>query len=381
MNIVADQDMPGLELFTRLGHLTRLPGRAICAADLAGADILLVRSITRVDQDLLADSQVRFVGSATIGTDHLDLPWLAGQGIRVAHAPGCNAVAVAEYVLQLALSWLVETDREPADCRVGVLGLGNVGARVSGLLAALGFDVLGCDPPARASGRTFPTPMGSLDEILACDLISLHVPLIREGRWPTWHLLDAERLAGLGEGQLLINTCRGPVIDNSALLQHLADTAEPGRRGAPEAMKVALDVWENEPDIDRRLFERVWRGTPHIAGHSREGKMRGTWMIYRECCDWLDRPAQPMPQLAPERQVTEALNDWRDLLRLLVTACPLVEDHRLLGRVLGEKGPGAGFDHLRRDYRERHELAGMQALGPVAEDLKPALVLLGVRLP
>lgn len=369
MNIVADRDMPGLELFEQLGRVTRLAGREIRAEDLVDAQILLVRSVTRVGADLLEGTAVRFVGSATIGTDHLDLEWLAGQGIQVAHAPGCNAMAVAEYVLQLVLHWLIDTDREPDQCRAGIVGLGNVGARVADLLNALGMQVLASDPPLQAAGEGSSVRLMELDDLLTCDLLSLHVPLTETGRWPTFHMLEQHKLGVLGADQLLINTCRGAVIDNAALRRRLAGAAPP---------RVALDVWENEPRISRALFERVWRGTPHIAGHSREGKLRGTWMLYQQCSAWLGREVPAMPRLSAVRQTGRGLSDWRDLAALLEEACPIADDHALLAGSLRETDPGAAFDRLRQRYRERHELAGIQYAGRAGGTLEALLVRLGM---
>ena len=200
MKITADENMPALALFAPLGEVTLCAGRGLTQADLSETEVLLVRSVTRVDAALLAGTPVRFVGSATIGTDHVDTAWLAQAGIGFAHAPGCNAMAVAEYVLQAVLDWACEQSRALEELSVGVVGVGNAGGRVARLLAAAGCRVLGCDPPRAAVGERMEGDLAldqSLDQLLGCDVVTLHVPLTTEGPYATHHLLDAAALARL----------------------------------------------------------------------------------------------------------------------------------------------------------------------------------------
>jgi erythronate-4-phosphate dehydrogenase len=209
-----------------------------------------VRSVTPVTEALLADTPVRFVGSATIGTDHVDLDALDRLGIAFACAPGCNARAVAEHVLQALLMASQHHGRPLRGSTVGVIGLGNVGGLVAAWLRALGVEVLGCDPPLARAGRVTSV---SLDEALAADAVTLHVPLIKGGDEATRHLLDKTRLRALNHEQTLINTCRGPVVDNQALSRRLA-------RG--DGPLTFLDVWEGEPRLNPALLEQVFNGSP-----------------------------------------------------------------------------------------------------------------------
>ncbi len=274
MKIVADENIPGVEaLFGAHGEVRLLPGRAIARQDVRDAEILLVRSVTRVDESLVRDTPVRFVGSATIGTDHLDLAGLRQRGIAVANAPGCNAEAVVDYVIaslsRARPDWLGET--------VGIVGCGNVGRRLYRRLRALGVACRCYDPfltpAAQPDLCTFP-------EVLEVGILCLHTPLTREGPHPTHHLFDARTLARLRPGSLLLNAGRGAVVDNGALLEEL----RAGRIGA------VLDVWEGEPAIDPALLQAVALGTPHIAGYSLEGRVRGTLMVYRAWCEWAGLP-------------------------------------------------------------------------------------------
>lgn len=241
LSILADENIPALEpLFGPLGQLRRLPGRTLSADDVADADILLVRSVTRVGPDLLAGSSVRFVGTATIGTDHLDIPWLEEAGIHWCNAPGCNADSVVDHVLSALWHLAAERGRDPLDFCVGVVGAGNVGGRLLRRLEALGMRTLVCDPPrAEQEGEA---GFVSLEQVLQeADLVALHTPLTDSGDHATWHLLQEDNLPLLKPGAILLNAGRGAVIDNGALLRLME------RR---DDLTLVLDVWEEEPDLD-----------------------------------------------------------------------------------------------------------------------------------
>ncbi|WP_111656914.1 4-phosphoerythronate dehydrogenase [Isoalcanivorax indicus] len=378
MKITADENMPALALFAPLGEVTRCAGRGLTQADLREAQVLLVRSVTRVDAALLANTPVRFVGSATIGTDHVDTAWLAQAGIGFAHAPGCNAMAVAEYVLQAVLEWACEQGRSLDSLSVGVVGVGNAGGRVARLLAAAGCQVRGCDPPRVAAGERMDGDGLALDEpldeVLTCDVVTLHVPLTEQGPHATRHLLDAVALARLGPAQLLINSSRGPVIDNAALLARLAS-------GGPS---VVLDVWETEPQVPAELFARVRRGSPHIAGYSVEGRTRGSLMVYQALCEHLGVPPAVSSQIEPAPMRWQAgVTGPEDVLALLRQRWDMRDTHAALAAVLAEddpEGKAAGFDRLRRQFPVRHELAGVTVEGLVAPRWQPLLAALGVTI-
>lgn len=364
MRIIADENMPGLAPFERLGVVERVDGRRLTRRQLNDADVLLVRSVTRVDRALLEGSPVKFVGSATIGTDHVDQDALADLGIAFAHAPGCNARAVAEYVLQALLLASQRQGKALRESRVGLVGLGNVGGLVANWLQALGVEVVASDPPLQRRGVPAPAPLMDLDAVLEADLISLHVPLTRagEGSDATEHLLGPARLAALRPGQTLLSTCRGPVIDNVALRKCLADGKGP---------LVLLDVWEGEPRPDPVLLEQVWRGSPHVAGYSLEGKLRGSAMLYQAWCD-RHRDAPPAPVSEADGGVIEAnIESEANLLMLLRHAYRLEEDDTRLRRALGESDPGRAFDALRKHYPLRHELHHWRHQGRVAAAFRP----------
>jgi erythronate-4-phosphate dehydrogenase len=272
MKIIADNHMPLLaETFGQHGELHRLSGREICAADLTDAEVLLVRSVTRVNANLLRGSSIRFVGSATIGIDHLDTHWLEANNINWAHAPGCNADAAAQY--SLAMMWLAceRLKRNFRQQTVGIIGRGNVGSRLDQLLKTLNIPVLCCDPPLQDRGEQ---QLVSMDEACSSSIISVHVPLTQDGNYTTKYLFDTSRLGKLRPDVLLVNTSRGGVIEKTGLLARL----QSGQ------LKAALDVWPDEPFIEPELLDLVTVATPHVAGYSREGKQAGTEMIYQAFC-------------------------------------------------------------------------------------------------
>lgn len=354
------------EFFGHLGDIQTLPGREISAADVADADLLLVRSVTSVDRSLLDGSTVSFVGSATIGTDHVDRDYLAEQGICFAHAPGCNANAVVQYVLSVVSNlqpdWLNRT--------FGIVGCGNVGGRLYNSLQSLGVSCLVYDPFLSEADNPH---LVDFKTLLGADIICLHTPLTSDGPHPTKHLFDAETLASLREDTLLINGGRGPVIDNDALYKLL----ESGSR-----LSVALDVWEPEPAINCRLLEHILIATPHIAGYSREGKIRGTWMLAEAFNNW--RPDIGFDQalsktVIDQGAITEVSGG--NLSELILAAYNVADDDRRMRRAIeaalaGEIGSVAeAFDLLRKEYPQRHEFANYRAGVPDA--LKSQAQLLG----
>ncbi|MFK8330105.1 4-phosphoerythronate dehydrogenase PdxB [Pseudomonas sp. BJa5] len=357
MLIVADENIPLLDaFFAGFGEIRRYPGRAIDADCVRDADVLLVRSVTRVDRALLEGSKVRFVGTCTIGTDHLALDYFAEAGIQWSSAPGCNARGVVDYVLGSLLT-LAELDGAELSGRTyGVVGAGEVGGRLVEVLRGLGWNVLVCDPPRQArEGGDYV----SLERILdTCDVISLHTPLSREGQHATWHLLAAAELARLRPGAWLINASRGPVIDNVALRELLLER---------EDVLAVLDVWEAEPQVDLELADLCVLATPHIAGYSLDGKQRGTAQIYQAFCAWRGEPAAvQLADLLPQPWLAEiGLQAETDPAWALATLCRAVYDPRrddadfrrsLSSDVQEQK---AAFDALRKHYPSRREIEGL----------------------
>lgn len=362
LHIVADANIPCVNAaFGKMGTIDRFQGRDIGPEQVEGADVLLVRSVTPVGPSLLDESPVRFVGSATIGTDHVNRQYLKEQGIAFAHAPGSNADSVADYAVGALLLLARRREERLEGQTVGVVGCGNVGSRVARRLEALGLSVLRNDPPlaraAEADDRSH--EYVSLDTVLGkSEIVTTHVPLTTDGPDPTHHLIDEAALDRLRSGAWLLNTARGPVVDNAALLRAI----ENGAVGA-----AVLDVWENEPAPDPALVEAADVATPHIAGYAYDGKVRGTTMLYTALCEHLDvepewDPASVLEPEDPDRlrcQPPDARlprTDW--LHHLAQQAYDLrADDERMRGileRPPSDQGPY--FSHLRATYPTRREM-------------------------
>lgn len=354
MKIVADENMPLVDsLFSELGEVVRLPGRSMSAADVKDADILLVRSVTKVNELLLSGSSVKYVGTATIGTDHVDTEWLESSGIAFSNAPGCNAHSVVDYVISALICLCQDEHKSITDLTVGVVGAGNVGSRLVRRLRKLGVKVQAYDPFIEDESL----PLVELEEVLGCDVVSLHVPLTTEGEHPTHHLIDEGALRTMKRSAVLINTSRGPVIDNVALKQHLILCSE---------FKAVLDVWETEPVVERELLDLVDLGTAHIAGYSLDGKYKGTFQIYTEVCKFLGLPMRKrLPQMLPEPDLVQVGFSKESVFeevfpRLVQVAYDIRRDDRALRRAVLRSGNiSEAFDLLRKNYPTRREFSSL----------------------
>ncbi|MBG6449377.1 4-phosphoerythronate dehydrogenase PdxB [Pseudomonas aeruginosa] len=379
MRILADENIPVVDaFFADQGSIRRLPGRAIDRAALAEVDVLLVRSVTEVSRAALAGSPVRFVGTCTIGTDHLDLDYFAEAGIAWSSAPGCNARGVVDYVLGCLLAMAEVRGADLAERTYGVVGAGQVGGRLVEVLRGLGWKVLVCDPPRQA--REPDGEFVSLERLLAeADVISLHTPLNRDGEHPTRHLLDGPRLAALRPGTWLVNASRGAVVDNQALRRLLEGGAD---------LEVALDVWEGEPQADPELAARCLIATPHIAGYSLEGKLRGTAQIYQAYCAWRGIAERvSLQDVLPETWLAGLqLNPGCDPAWALATLCRAVYDPRSDAAAFRRRLPGdsatrrAAFDALRKHSPPRREIPGLRVATGGRAELQRVVRALGAQL-
>lgn len=337
--IVADEDMPLVHsLFSFFGRVTLVPGREICSAQVKDADVLLVRSVTQVNERLLEGSNVKFVGSATIGIDHVDIGYLSDNGIGFAAAPGCNANAVIDYVLSV----MCRLQPDWWDKTIGIIGCGNVGGRLYRLLSSMGVSCRGYDPYLSSSDFH----SARFEQVLKSDIVCLHTPLTTEGSYPTYHLFNDSVLNGLHPGTVLINAGRGDVIDNAALLKVLSGGAN---------LSVALDVWAGEPDIDCQLVERVSIATPHIAGHSLEGKLKGTTMVFDAFLNWIDQDYDhsKITQLQAVA-ITADIDSINDAILACYDVCD--DDKRMREMLSSTDSTAVIFDRLRRDYPLRREI-------------------------
>ncbi|MBM2840795.1 MAG: Erythronate-4-phosphate dehydrogenase [Bacteroidetes bacterium] len=367
MKILADSKIPLVrEAFADIAEVTTLDAQQITADTVREADSLLVRSETKVNGAFLHGSRVRFVGTATIGTDHIDTDELQQRGIAFASAPGSNANSVAEYIVAALLVLAQRLGFSLEGRTLGVVGVGNIGKIVVRYAQALGMNVLQNDPPiARASNDPTLLP---LEELMAADIITLHVPLTKSGQDKTYHLFDEQRLLCMKRDSIVINTSRGVVVDTNALKSALST----GHLSA-----CVLDVWENEPNIDTRLLSLTTLGTPHIAGYSYDGKVNGTVMLHAAVCAHFGvRSVWTAPRELNNRQtnpivIPENASQLSGLLAAVKGCYDIETDDRNLRTMLALPEPerAAYFRLLRLQYPLRREFHWHEVMAPEHQGL------------
>lgn len=350
LNILIDENIAfANSAFNHVGNVKLLQGREIDNDALKDIDILIVRSITNVNEELLKNTPVKFVGTATIGTDHIDLDYLKGKNIFFADAKGCNAFSVTEYVIAALFNLSTKYNFTLKDKSIGIVGVGNVGSKVAAFAKALGMNVLLNDPPLEREGNN--QTFVSLNEILKCDIITLHTPLNLNGIDKTIHLINKDNLAQLKENTILINTSRGAVIDNNALFQILKRNK----------IITAIDVWENEPKLNLDLLSRTDIATPHIAGYSYEGKVNGTIMIYNSLCEFLNIEKKfdfTLPAVQdPIIEMTFSDRFESTINQLISNIYTIADDDLRMRKMLGMNKTDAvkEFDNQRKIYHIRRE--------------------------
>ncbi|MDM1246769.1 4-phosphoerythronate dehydrogenase [Acinetobacter sp. R933-2] len=348
MKIVADENLAFTEyFFSEYGEIHQAAGRTLTHDDVKESDVLLVRSVTKVNEALIENTALKFVGSATIGTDHLDIEALEKHQIAWSNAAGCNAQAVAEYVITALLHLNVSLIDQNKTFTLGIIGLGNVGSRLAYMATLLGWHVIGYDPFVKCNY----IQQVELEKLLkTADAISIHVPLTKTGEHPTYHLINAEALAMMKPETILINSARGAVVEEAALIDDIKKTQR----------KVVLDVFEHEPEISQQLLDLIRIVTPHIAGYSLEGKARGTQMIYEAFCKTFDYAAHKKfeSQLPACEQYFYGNNIKQTLKKYLTEIYDIQRDDDNLRACLKDgKVDQKAFDYLRKTYPLRREWA------------------------
>ncbi len=332
MRVIVDCHIPHIQgLIEPFAQVQYLEPGDITRDAVRDADALVIRTRTRCNAALLDGTHVRFIGSATIGTDHIDLDYCSSHGIAVRNAPGCNAPAVAQWVMAAIAAWMrARGITSPDGLTLGIVGVGHIGSIVDRWARQLGFTTLLNDPPRENRGDACDNIFSPLDELQRqCDIITFHTPITRDGQWPTWHLCDQAFLDGLTSCQLVLNAARGPIADNTALLNWHGD--------------VALDCWENEPNISRELLEKAIIATPHIAGYSAEGKQRGTAMMLAALNDFFGWSI-PIPTIS-----SPATGAAQVTLDGIASSYDIMADTALL------KSNPSDFESQRNHYHHRPE--------------------------
>jgi erythronate-4-phosphate dehydrogenase len=349
MNILADSNIPFVEeAFGQFGIVTLASGRTITTSMLAQTDILLVRSVTNVNEKLLAGTPVRFVGTATIGTDHIDREYLNRNNIGFASAPGSNARSVAQYIAAALLQCSCDGSISLAGKTLGIIGAGHVGKLVRTAAHALGMHCLLNDPPLeKFSDDTLYVPLERL--LCESDAVTMHVPLTRTGPYATYAMADAAFFLHMKQGAFFINTSRGSVVNETAL-----------QNSRKRLGKIVLDVWNNEPDIASATLSCADIATPHIAGYSYDGKVSGTRMIYNAACAFFNTaPAWNADRHYSDIDIRhiDVRNAADPVMQAVTSAYSINNDDAQLRHITTQTNRGAYFEHLRASYPQRLEFS------------------------
>jgi erythronate-4-phosphate dehydrogenase len=368
--VIASSLEQGEAAFSSLGEVLVCDETALIRDDLLDADALIVRSKTRVDEDLLGDTPVKFVGTATAGTDHVDEDWLSSAGIHFFSAKGCNANSVTEYVLSAVLEWAELERCDLSRLSLGIVGVGQVGARLSRKMKALGVQVRHCDPPLDEEGDGSLGPFHDLRDVMEeCDVVSFHVPLVDGGPWPTREMITPDLVHRMRRGSLLINSSRGEIATEEAYSKGV----DSGRIGA-----LVLDVFPKEPLLSDELLGRCLYATPHIAGHSFEGRLNGTVFCAEACAQFFDQALSWQPEWP---QPIRALPEDGRLIDTVRRVYDIRQDADRFGKFYtGEHSDRIeSFQYLRRNYPLRFE-AGRYTVPTLTPELE-ALGFLESRQP
>jgi erythronate-4-phosphate dehydrogenase len=346
MKIVADDKIPFLRgALEQIAEVVYVPGKDIKNDTLKDADALLVRTRTKCNGDLLKDTKVRFIGTATIGFDHIDTHYCDKNGITWTNAPGCNSSSVQQYILSALLKLSRDHNFSLEGKTIGIVGVGNVGSKVEKAARILGMNVMLNDPPrARREGSRKFVLLG--DILYNADIITAHVPLNVVGEDKTYHLFNEKSFKKMRKGTWFINSSRGEINDTLALRRSLSN----------DKIRAVIDVWENEPDIDNGLMHLAFLATPHIAGYSTDGKANGTAMVVNSLCEFFGLPLRnwypqnvPLPS-SSEIQISCKGRVDNDIIREAVNSAYNIEQDDLRLRLAP-----ADFEKQRGDYPLRRE--------------------------
>jgi erythronate-4-phosphate dehydrogenase len=372
IRIVADDAIPFLNgVLEPFADVLYLPGDKITGKDIKNADALLIRTRTKCNRDLLEGSSVRFIGSATIGFDHMDTAYCASQQIDWVNAPGCNAASVQQYIASALAFLTLQKGLDLSRQTLGIVGAGHVGSKVELLGRALGMNVLLNDPPRQRAEIN--NPFVSLEMLIRnSDIISLHVPLTREGPDATFHLFDSTLFSAMKKGSWLLNSSRGEVVDTVALKMALQN----GHLGGS-----VLDVWENEPYPDPGIISRTTLGTPHIAGYSLDGKANGTARVVRALAarfglpltDWFPGDAilsrdMTIPLIRKQEATPQ------NILEIMNSTYDIKTDHQLF------KSNPSQFEYLRKNYHVRRDFGSYNIECETDNPIASRLQIAGFRI-
>lgn len=335
--------------------------------DLTQADAMLLRTVTHITEETFPNppSKLKFIGTGSSGTDHLDNEHLEGKGITLASSNGCNARAVAEYVMTALLLWKEKKQPKESFGKIGVVGVGKAGSAVADLLSGFDIDCVLYDPPRQQRDPDFTS--ASLQEVLGCDILTFHAPLSKKGPHATYHWLGEEKLDGRSF-KLIINAARGGVIDELALMKYYVE----GKIG-----DYILDVWEREPDFNTEVAKHAFIATPHIAGYSEQAKVNATKMICDQLAAFFELGSGSADYEIPER-VEDLAHIQYDLTKLITRLNPILGYDKALRDLSNRPDKGVLFRNLRNEWPLRYEYASLKIRKELLREFKE-IHMLGVQ--
>ncbi len=319
------------EIFSQFGEITTLPGRSIDSTSVKDADILIVRSRTKVNQDLLQGSSIKFVGSTVAGLDHVDQDYLKENNITFFSAQGCNSMAVAEFVISAIINLADELNFDHTQKTLGIIGVGNVGSRLAAKADLMGIKTL-LNDPIRQENENLPNFV-DLDTALSADIVTFHTPLTFDGEYPSFNLLNKANFNNISDQTILFNAARGGVIDEKIWEK-------------TQTKANIIDCWENEPNINQNLQEGAYWATPHIAGHSVDAKFMGSFMVYEALCDFTgQKQSENIKNLINPGVLTVKQDNLKDTLNEIYD---FQQDTMAIKNI-------ENFEYYRRNYPIRYE--------------------------
>ncbi len=369
LNIVGDENMPQLTtIFKDIADITLYPGREITKDKLQNADVLLIRSVTTVNQDLLATTPVKFVGSATAGLDHIAPEIIAHKNIGFANAVGANARSVVEYILSCFSYLQINKNINFLASRIGIAGAGNVGSLLAKQLCLLGIEPKVYDPLIRIK---YGKQVNTLNEIFDTDIVCLHTPLTRIGPHQTQNMVGKEQLEKLKSGAVVISAGRGGVVQENAVKRAVANNN----------LFYIADVWNNEPNIDQELMQMATLATPHIAGYSYDSKLAATKMLKDAVCEYFKINLSTKAQEHDSQQSIVASlskSDEQVIANIILQAFPIQNDHQCMLKAIINNKKTHSFDQLRANYWKRREFDNFDVSG-ASNPIKKRLLNMGFR--
>ena len=351
--ILFDREITGIEdCVTQFGPARSFEGRILTASELGDSEILIVRSVTTVNGDLLQGSRIKLVCSATAGIDHVDTNYLKNAGIDFFSTRGCNSEAVVEYTISTILLYAHSRGLSLSDLTIGIIGFGNIGKRLAVVLKRLGISFLANDPPLKEGELTDKSFFSDIEEIIACDVVTLHVPLVREGPFPTENLITLSLLKKMKKNTLVINTSRGGVINESDLLDFLSEGGD---------LYVILDCWCGEPKIDASLASLVWKASPHIAGSSIKSRQKSVSALSRKLSNYLGVPKDTHREVTGLKEdIKVTVQPARCLVDLLDELVPINSsslEMKTLKNISSRVDVGKKFDLIRKTFGNRKDFS------------------------